>query len=169
MTFHTYDGDMEWMSDGRRRRADFSVGLPAAEAARRLRTALDPEGDWITQVLRDADARLTDLRSGPHPDAGGLVVAIDMEHADRLAERLGRVSGERPMIVTSDAADASERIAALRRRLGPLARLGADGLRGRRRAAAAGRRLRDDRAHRAVLPPGRGPLRAPDARGRRSR
>jgi superfamily II DNA or RNA helicase len=89
VTFHTYDGDMEWMSDGRRRKADFSVGLPAAEAARRLRTALDPEGDWTAQVLRDADARLTDLRSGPHPDAGGLVVVIDMENADRLAERLG--------------------------------------------------------------------------------
>ena len=111
MTFHTYDGDMEWMSDGRRRRADFSVGLPAAEAARRLRTALDPEGDWITQVLRDADARLTDLRAGPHRDAGGLVVAIDMEHADRLAERLARISGERPEIVTSETAGASERIA----------------------------------------------------------
>ncbi len=111
VTFHTYDGDMEWMSDGRRRRADFSVGLPAAEAARRLRTALDPEGDWMAQVLRDADARLTDLRSGPHPEAGGLVVAIDMEHADRLAERLARVSGEAPEIVTSETPGASERIA----------------------------------------------------------
>jgi hypothetical protein len=28
VTFHTYDGDMEWVSDGRRRRADFSVGAP---------------------------------------------------------------------------------------------------------------------------------------------
>src|SRR3954468_6145047 len=111
VTSHTYDGDMEWVSDGRRRRADFSVGLPAAEAARRLRTALDPEGDWMAHVLRDADARLTDLRAGPHPDAGGLVVAIDMEHAERLAERLTRVSGERPTIVTSDAPDASQRIA----------------------------------------------------------
>ena len=111
VTFHTYDGDMEWMSDGRRRSADFSVGLPAAEAARRLRTALDPEGDWISHVLRDADARLTGLRAGPHPDAGGLVVAIDMEHADRLAERLARISGDRPEIVTSETAGASERIA----------------------------------------------------------
>ena len=111
VTFHTYDGDMEWMSDGRRRRADFSVGLPAAEAARRLRTALDPEGDWMAQVLRDADQRLTDLRSGPHPEAGGLVVAIDMEHAAQLAERLARVSGERPEIVTSETPGASERIA----------------------------------------------------------
>jgi superfamily II DNA or RNA helicase len=110
VTFHTYGGDMEWMSDGRRRRADFEVALPAAEAARRLRTALDPEGDWIEHVLRDADAELSRLRAGAHPDAGGLVVAIDKEHAERLAARLARVSGEPPVIVTSDEADASQRI-----------------------------------------------------------
>jgi superfamily II DNA or RNA helicase len=110
VTFHTYDGDMEWMSDGRRRRADFSVALPAAEAARRLRTALDPEGDWIEHVLSDADKELSALRAGTHPDAGGLVVAIDKEHAERLADRLARVAGERPAIVTSDAPDASDRI-----------------------------------------------------------
>jgi superfamily II DNA or RNA helicase len=110
VTFHTYDGDMEWMSDGRKRRADFSVALPAAEAARRLRTALDPEGDWIEHVLRDAHTELSNLRAGAHPDAGGLVVAIDKEHAERLADRLARVAGERPAIVTSDAPDASDRI-----------------------------------------------------------
>ncbi len=110
VTFHTYGGDMEWMSDGRRRRADFDVVLPAAEAARRLRTALDPDGDWVTHVLRDAHAELASLRAGTHPDAGGLVVAIDKEHAERLAARLGAITGERPAIVTSDAADASQRI-----------------------------------------------------------
>ena len=111
MTFHTYGGDMEWVSDGRVRRADFDVVLPAPEAARRLRTALDPEGDWITHVLRDADAELRTIRAGDHPDAGGLVVAIDKEHADKLADRLARITGERPDIVHSDAADASARIA----------------------------------------------------------
>jgi superfamily II DNA or RNA helicase len=110
VTFHTYGGDMEWMSEGRRRRADFDVVLPAAEAARRLRTALDPDGDWVTHVLRDAHAELVTLRAGTHPDAGGLVVAIDKEHAERLAARLGAITGERPAIVTSDAADASQRI-----------------------------------------------------------
>jgi superfamily II DNA or RNA helicase len=110
VTFHTYGGDMEWMSDGRRRRADFSVALPAVEAARRLRTALDPEGDWVSHVLRDAHAELVGLRAGTQPDAGGLVVAIDKEHAERLAARLARITGEPPAIVTSDAADASHRI-----------------------------------------------------------
>ena len=111
VTFCSYDGDMEWMSDGRRRRADFSVALPAQEASRRLRTALDPEGDWVAEVLRDADARLRGLRGADHADAGGLVVAIDKEHAERLAVRLARVTGERPPIVTSDDPNASARIA----------------------------------------------------------
>lgn len=111
VTFHLIDGDMEWMSDGRRRTADFTVGLPAAEAARRLRTALDPDGDWITHVLRDAVLRLERIRAGNHPDAGGLVIAADKEHAEALAARLERVAGERPEIVTSDAPDASARIA----------------------------------------------------------
>ncbi len=102
---------MEWVSDGRVRRADFDVVLPAPEAARRLRTALDPEGDWITHVLRDADDELRTIRAGDHPEAGGLVVAIDKEHAEKLADRLGRITGDRPDIVHSDAADASARIA----------------------------------------------------------
>jgi superfamily II DNA or RNA helicase len=111
VTFHLNDGDMEWMSDGRRRAADFGVALPGAEAARRLRTALDPDGDWIGHVLRDAVLRLERIRAGSHPDAGGLVVAADKEHADALAERLAGYAGERPEVVTSDAPDASARIA----------------------------------------------------------
>jgi superfamily II DNA or RNA helicase len=111
VTFHTYGGDMEWVSDGKVRRADFGVVLPAVEAARRLRTALDPSGDWITHVLRDAHETLLGLRRGDHPDAGALVVASDKEHADKLADRLARITGERPDVVTSDAPDASARIA----------------------------------------------------------
>jgi superfamily II DNA or RNA helicase len=112
VTFMTYDGDMEWMSDGRLRTADFSVVLPPVEAARRLRTALDPDGDWMGEVLRDADARLRELRAGDHPEAGALVIAADKEHAEAIAARLGRMTGSKPPIVTSDDPGASKRIAA---------------------------------------------------------
>jgi superfamily II DNA or RNA helicase len=62
-------------------------------------------------VLADAHRELIDLRAGSHADAGGLVVAADKEHAEQLAARLARISGEQPEIVTSDAPDASARIA----------------------------------------------------------
>ena len=114
ITFQPYDGEMEWMSDGKRRKASFATVLPLQESARRLRTALDPDGDWMTEVLRDADTRLSKIRASGHRDAGGLVVASDKESATRIARRLERIAVERPEIVTSDEPDSSARIAAFR-------------------------------------------------------
>ena len=111
ITFLPYDGEMEWLSDGRLRSADFDLVLPAAEAARRLRTALSPEGEWMGEVLRDGDARLSGVRADGHPDAGGLVIASDQEHARAIAARLGSISGEQPELVMSDEPGASQRIA----------------------------------------------------------
>jgi len=111
ITFLPYDGEMEWLSDGRLRSADFDLVLPAVEAARRLRTALSPEGEWMDEVLRDGDRRLSEVRADGHPDAGGLVIASDQDHARAIAARLGSVSGERPELVMSDEPGASRRIA----------------------------------------------------------
>jgi superfamily II DNA or RNA helicase len=111
ITFLPYDGEMEWLSDGRLRSADFDLVLPAAEAARRLRTALSPEGEWMGEVLRDGDVRLSEVRADGHPDAGGLVIASNQDHARAIAARLGSISGERPELVMSDEPDASRRLA----------------------------------------------------------
>ncbi len=111
ITFLPYDGEMEWVSDGRLRSADFDLALPAVESARRLRTALLPEGDWMGEVLRDGDARLNEVRADGHPDAGGLVIASDQDHARAIAARLESVAGERPELVMSDEPGASRRIA----------------------------------------------------------
>src|SRR5262249_4077516 len=77
---------------------DFDLVLPAAEAARRLRTALSPDGEWMGEVLRDGDARLSEVRAEGHPDAGGLVIASDQDHARAIAARLESVSGEKPQL-----------------------------------------------------------------------
>ena len=111
ITFLPYDGEMEWVSDGRLRSADFDLVLPAAESARRLRTALTPEGEWMGEVLRDGDARLSEVRAEGHPDAGGLVIASDQDHARAIAARLGSIAGEQPELVMSDEPGASRRIA----------------------------------------------------------
>lgn len=112
ITFLPYDGEMEWMSDGRVHTADFDLVLPAVEAARRLRTALEADGEWMGEVLRDADRRLGQVRAAGHPDAGGLVIASDQDHARAIARRLNLVCGEQPEIVMSDEPGASARIAA---------------------------------------------------------
>lgn len=111
ITFLPYDGEMEWLSDGRLRSADFDLALPTAETARRLRTALIPEGEWMGEVLRDGDGRLSEVRADGHPEAGGLVIASDQDHARAIAARLESVSGEQPELVMSDEPGASRRIA----------------------------------------------------------
>jgi superfamily II DNA or RNA helicase len=115
ITFMAYDGEMEWTAQGKTRHAGFDVVLPKAESARRLRTALDGDGDWIAHVLADADAKLTEVRAAGHADAGGLVVAADKAHAAKLAARLARIAGEPVEVVTSDDPKASDRIEAFSR------------------------------------------------------
>ena len=102
ITFLAYGGEMEWISDGRARRFDFDTFLPRQESARRLRTALDAAGDWMAEVLRDADDKLSECRADGHRDAGGLVIAADKAHAGQIADGLTRMTGERPAVVTSD-------------------------------------------------------------------
>ena len=111
VTFHTYDGDMEWMSDGRRRRADFTVGLPAAEAARRLRTALDPDGEWIAPraARRARRSWWTCARATTRTPAGSSWRSTrSTPSGSRTGSRGSPASG--PTIVTSDAPDACARI-----------------------------------------------------------
>src|SRR5215468_7635752 len=80
--------------------------------AQAWRTALDPAGEWMPQVLRAADARLRVLRAGGMPDAGGLVIATDQQTARAYAELLRDITGERAVVVLSDDAGASGRIGA---------------------------------------------------------
>lgn len=112
ITFLPYDGEMEWVSEGKHWSADFDLAIPAVEQARRLRTALDPAGEWMGAVLRDADAKLTEVRERDrHRDAGGLVIASDQTHARAIAARLTAICGELVEVVISDEPGASAKIA----------------------------------------------------------
>lgn len=71
-----------------------------------LASALDPSGDWITSVLRQADAEL-DRQRADIPDAGGLVIAADQAKARAYAEILRRINGDAPTVAISDEDDAS--------------------------------------------------------------
>jgi superfamily II DNA or RNA helicase len=84
--------------------------LPRAHAGERLRTVLDARGAWMTSVLRAADEELTRVRAAGHAEAGGLVVAIDQEHAKQIAQQLRRLTGTEPLLAISEDSDASNKI-----------------------------------------------------------
>ena len=110
--FLAYSGETRWRtSAGDELAARLGEPLTADLVAQAWRTALDPAGDWMPQVLRAADARLQVLRAGGMPDAGGLVIASDQTAARAYARLIERITGEKPVVVLSDDVGASGRIA----------------------------------------------------------
>ncbi|WFE44325.1 DEAD/DEAH box helicase [Verrucosispora sp. WMMD1129] len=110
--FLAYSGETRWRTNAGEELAA-RLGEPMTQdlIAQAWRTALDPAGDWMPQVLRAADARLTVLREAGMPDAGGLVIASDQQTARSYAKLIEQVTGERAAVVLSDDAGASARIA----------------------------------------------------------
>ena len=109
--FPRIGGEMEWSApDGNVHAATFDDPLANQLANQRLRTALTIDGEWLPSVLRQAVERLTDVRRH-QPDAGGLVIAIDQDHARAIAAMLRRDFGQHAVVVTSDDPDSSDRIA----------------------------------------------------------
>ncbi len=110
--FLAYSGETRWRtSAGDELAARLGEPMTQDLIAQAWRTALDPRGDWMPQVLRAADARLTVLRRGGMADAGGLVIATDQQAARAYAKLLGEISGEKVSVVLSDDTGASGRIA----------------------------------------------------------
>jgi len=110
--FLAYSGETRWRTSAGDELA-VRLGEPMTQdvVAQAWRTALDPTGDWMPQVLRAADARLQVKRAGGMADAGGLVIASDQQTARAYAKLLERITGEKAVVVLSDDAGASKRIA----------------------------------------------------------
>ncbi|MFN3220143.1 MAG: DEAD/DEAH box helicase [Acidimicrobiales bacterium] len=105
--FPRFDGHMEWLSaEGEERSATFDDEVLRTEWGARLRTALSVEGQWLPTVVDHAHHRLTEIRT-EHPDAAGLIIATDHEHARGIASMIERRHGVTPSIALSDDPNAS--------------------------------------------------------------
>lgn len=110
--FPRLGGTMEWVSaEGDGMSATFDDPLDARGASQRLRTALHPAGGWLRATLEQASARLAEVRVDD-PQAGGIVFAMDQEHARGVARTLRELTGVAPILAISDEAEAHHRLAA---------------------------------------------------------
>jgi superfamily II DNA or RNA helicase len=108
--FLAYAGEMRWRTRaGDEIAATLGTPLTKDQLSQAWRAALDPKGDWIRQVLRAADKRLTEVRRGM-PDAGAMVIASDHETARAYAKHLREITGQGATVVLSDDPGASKKI-----------------------------------------------------------
>jgi superfamily II DNA or RNA helicase len=108
--FPRIDGQMEWTApDGSFHSHGFDDPLDAARAGQRLRTAYSLQGEWLPHVLRQAHDQLLAIRAR-QPDAAGLVIATDQDHAKGIVRLFRDRLGVRAVVATSDDPEASNHI-----------------------------------------------------------
>ena len=107
MFFRTYDGTMAWQDNAGPHQHRFGDALTEIQSRRRLKTALVRE-PWLAPVCAAAVAMLREVRAQGHPEAGGLVVAMDQAHARWIRGLLVQYLGAPvPMAVSDDATSAA--------------------------------------------------------------
>lgn len=112
--FPSYEGELSWKSNGQTHQATFADALAESRQRERLKTALLHE-DWLGQVVADANTQLTQLRTGGHADAGGLIITMNQDHARSVAALVQRITGTPASIAISDDPQASESLQAFAR------------------------------------------------------
>lgn len=112
--FPVIGGEARWKIGDDEITRGFDERLSQKDAARRINTALKPNGLWIAQTIRAAHTRLLSLRESGHAHAGGLIVASDQAHAKSLARIVQKVTETTPVIATSSYKDATQRITEFR-------------------------------------------------------
>jgi superfamily II DNA or RNA helicase len=103
INFETYEGEMEWNdSTGEKHVARFEDDIPEHLMGGRLVTAVTDK-DWLLPVIKEADEKLSETRKRT-PEAGGLIVAKDQMHAERIAAWMREDDHfkEEPDLVVSD-------------------------------------------------------------------
>ena len=153
--FPRIDGHMEWVGpDGSQYSCSFDDALDAARSGQRLRTALSLTGEWLPAVLDQAHEQLHG-----HPGVAAPRRRAGHRHGPRARPGIVDLMRRRHGVTRHAGAERRpDRVGphrALRRGLDAVDRGRAHGLRGRRHPPPAGRGVRHQHRHRAVLPPGR--------------
>lgn len=108
--FMMYAGHMRWMTrTGDEMEARLGQDNTRDITTSAWRAALDPQGQWIPDVLQAANRRLSEVREGI-PDAAGLVIASDQDDARAYSKLLEEITGEPVTLVLSDESGGSEKI-----------------------------------------------------------
>lgn len=115
--FPELGGKGEWDFDGQRISRDSSEIMPERDRARWLSTVLAvPESDYIARAFMQADADISHIRDLGQDRAGGMIIAKDVEHADRIADYIqNTLRKPRPTVITSDKPGAADDLRRFRR------------------------------------------------------
>lgn len=102
ITFPVFDSRVGWI-DLTGEYSKYLSEVGDKDRAKALRVALDPNGEYVHEMLKHADGRLNAIRkTSNHKDAGGLVIARNTADANEIAQILYKISGQEPVVIHSN-------------------------------------------------------------------
>ena len=108
--FPSFEGKMNWYSDGLRKSGAFSDEMTEREYSQLVRTALNPDGAWFKDVVGKADRQITEMRANGDPKAKMMVLGDNVLDAKRSAAIYKNITGHTPIVATSDDKEACDKI-----------------------------------------------------------
>lgn len=112
VVFAAYSGVTRWRdSAGEVLAADLAEPASRRQEELAWRAVLDPRGSWVRSVIARAAANVVEQRASGIGDAACLILASDQEQARAYARAVKEVTGHTPVLVLSDDAAASRKIA----------------------------------------------------------
>jgi len=116
IVFKIYDGKVEWTdARGISVVAGFDTCLSKTKARERLRAFVSMDGQFPLRMIEDAHKQLIEIRTGAGGErAGGLIVAMNVQHAEAVADVLTVIAGTRPVVVHNKIDDSLNLINAFR-------------------------------------------------------
>lgn len=107
--FPTFEGDINWVEDGEYISVTFADSLSEDMSRRRLKMAVQTP-DFLREVFAQAHENLLRIRRTEQANAGGLVITAEKPQADDACRLIEQVTGIKPVKVTSDDPDSSQKI-----------------------------------------------------------
>lgn len=104
--FNHHKGVMEWNTENGKVAATFEEKLNKKGESQRLRTALMWDGEHIGELLKGGIHKVQELRK-EDDDAALLIIAMDQDHAKKLANRVRQEYGLTPILCISEDGDAA--------------------------------------------------------------
>lgn len=112
--FQIYDGQMKWKVGESEFDHSFQDHLEPDQVSKRLKTALDPNGNWVKDILSAADKKLSEIRLS-HKDAAAMAFAATQKHAHEIAKVIEEITGNKPPVIVSEDGNGNEKINEFRR------------------------------------------------------
>lgn len=107
--FPTFEAHTKWRLNGTEYDVILEDDLSYDVSGKSLRAALSPRGQYMQSVLQAAHKRLLSLRK-THPQAKGLITAIDQKHARSIRSLMRKLTDSAVPIAISDNVSSHETI-----------------------------------------------------------